>query len=106
MTQSQYTTAVDVGGGVLVAGMGVLVAGTGLGRDKVGVAEGAVCVIATIVWEMTAWSVASAPAWDGWFGPSRGMAKMVTGRQAIMARAIMPNKIRILLVVTFILHLQ
>jgi hypothetical protein len=29
VTQSQYVTAVEVGSGVLVAGIGVLVAGTG-----------------------------------------------------------------------------
>ena len=36
----------------------------------------------------------------------KGMAKMDIGKQAMIAKAIMPNKIRIWLVVIFIAHLQ
>jgi hypothetical protein len=93
VTQSQYVTAVAVGRGVLVAGMGVLVAGTD--TDSVGVAEDAFCVIATIVWDTMACSVAAGSAWEGLPCSSSGRAKMETGKQAMMARAIMPNKIRI-----------
>jgi hypothetical protein len=104
VTQSQYVTAVAGGSGVRVAGTGVLVAG--IFKERVGVGDGALCVIAAIVCETIACSVAAESAWEGWPCWSMGMAKMETGKQAMMARAITPNKIRILLVVSFILHLQ
>jgi hypothetical protein len=56
MTQSQYVTAVEVGGGAFVGGIEVLVAGTGVapGIKSVGVGDGATWVIALIVCETMA----------------------------------------------------
>jgi len=97
ITQSQYETT--VGTGVLVAGMGVAVAGTG-------VDVGAIGVTAPMVWVTTACMVAAASLEFGWPGPSSGIAIKVTGKQAMMAKAKTPNKIRIELVVSFISHLH
>jgi hypothetical protein len=50
--------------------------------------------------------VAAESGWEGWPGPNSGRAKMVIGKQAMIANPTMPNKIRIELVVIFMLHLQ
>jgi hypothetical protein len=80
--------------------MGVLIAGNGVAVT--GMAVGA----ADMVWVTMAWIVAIESTVFGFAGCSSGMAIRVTGKQAMIARAIMPKKIRIELVVSFILHLQ
>src|SRR5215211_654056 len=73
---------------------------------SVGVARGAFCVSAARVCATITCSVAAYSAWEGWLGPISGMAKMEMGKQAMIAKAIMPKDIRIWLVVIFISHLQ
>jgi hypothetical protein len=51
-------------------------------------------------------SVAAGSPDAGRSGRNNGMARMVTGKQAVIARAILPKNIRIELVVIFIVHLQ
>src|SRR5215207_10062733 len=85
--------------GVFVSGTGVPVTGTGVEVGEFSVAAYMVCV--TI-----ACTVAAASLVPGWAGCSSGMAIKVTGKHAMIAKAITPNKIRIELVLIFILHLQ
>jgi hypothetical protein len=51
-------------------------------------------------------TVAEASFGPGRFDSNSGIAIRVTGKQAMIANAMMPNKIRIELVLSFILHLQ
>jgi hypothetical protein len=77
--------------------MGVTVGG-------IGVAVGAVCVMASIVWVTIAWTVAAVSGAAG-CGPMSGSVRNVMGRQAIMARARMPKMIRIDLVDSSMMNL-
>jgi hypothetical protein len=79
--------------------MEVAVAGTG-------VCVGAFCVMAYTVCVTTACTVATPSLGEDWSGCKSGMASIVIGKQAMAANAIIPNKIRIDLVVIFMAHLH
>lgn len=105
-TQSQYETAVAVGRGVLVGGTGVTVAGTEVAVAGMGVWAGAFCVMAYMVCVTITSTVATESLVAGCWDLIKGMAITVMGKQARIAKAKMPNKIRIELVVSFIVHLH
>src|SRR5215207_7537162 len=85
---------------------GVFVSGTGVAVTGTGVEVGEFCVAAYMVCVTIACTVAAASLVPGWAGSSSGMAIKVTGKHAMIAKPITPNKIRIELVLIFILHLQ
>jgi hypothetical protein len=104
-TQSQYETVVAVGSGVFV-GTGVFVTGTEVAVAGMGVCVGAFRVMATMVCVTMACTVAAESTGAGCSCWRSGEANTAIGKQATIARAIMPNNKRIELVVIFILHLQ
>jgi hypothetical protein len=105
VTHSQYDTVVAVGRGVFV-GTGVLVEGSGVAVAGMVVCVGAFWVTAYIVCVTIACTVAAGSLGAVCVGLTNGRASMVTGKHAMIAKAKMPNKIRVEFVVSFIVHLQ